>query len=111
MIFSSKRPIGARQRIAEIKRITDDRGIKSLARELMLFLLECLGRVETRADAQEQRMRIDRQPHHEMSSEDSEVEIIPNDDRRHAGASVMAGDLDAVGRGIKHALAFANRVV
>src|ERR1051326_5431207 len=77
----------------------------------MLLLFEGFGGVETRAYAQEQRTRIDRQSRRKVIGEHCEIESFTNDDPRHAGAGVMAGDLDAVGGGIDHALAFANGIV
>ena len=54
--------IKAGLRILEIKRIGHIGGIESLAHELMLLVLESLGRRERIHDAQEQRVRVSRQP-------------------------------------------------
>src|ERR1700749_500632 len=46
-----------------------------------------------------------------MIGEAFHIEIIADDDRRHPGTAVMAGDFDAIGGSVKHALGFADRVI
>src|SRR5689334_15416561 len=85
-----ERAIRARLRIPVVQRLADRSGIKSLAHQKLLLLLEGLGRIEGSRDADEQRLRISRQPPRQMGCEIIEVEAIGGDDRRHAGAAVMA---------------------
>src|ERR1700753_2012896 len=106
-----ERNIIARARIPIMQRLVDGRRIESLAHQDLLFLLEGLGGIERGGDPQEQRVCVCRQPAREMIPELSEIEAIIDHDRGHAGATVMAGDLDAIGRRIEHAFACADRFI
>src|SRR5262245_53179021 len=56
-------------------------------------------------------MRVNRQPLPEVSSKIPDIEIVAHHDGGHAGATVRACDLDAIGRGVEHAFARPDRVV
>src|SRR5690348_2944504 len=58
--------IAARLRLAKMQRLADRGRIKSLTNQNLLLLLEGLGGIERGGDAQEQRMRIRRQPPRKM---------------------------------------------
>src|SRR5690348_5877750 len=69
-----ERKIVARLRLAIMQRLPDRGRIKSLAHQNLLLLLEGLGGIERGGDAQEQRMRIRRQPAREMIGQTFEIE-------------------------------------
>src|SRR3954454_8428981 len=106
-----ERNIGAGLRVQHEQRIGDRARIKSLARELALFLLERLGRIELARDAYEDGVSIGRQALSEMGGQRLDVKALVHHDRAHAGAAVGAGDADAVGGGVDHAGEIAHGVV
>src|SRR3954447_7406145 len=106
-----QRDIGAGFRVQHEHRIGDRARIKSLARELGLFLLERLGRIELARDAYEDGVSIGRQALSEMGGQRLDVKALVHHDRAHAGAAIGAGDVDAVGGGIDHAGEIAYGVV
>ena len=100
---------GLRGGIVEIDRIADGVRIEALLHQIDLLLLEGRGHVDVLAEAQEHRPRIVRQPLGEVVAERRQVEVVGDDDRRHAGAAVAARHVDAVDIGVLHAVEGADR--
>src|SRR5487761_2467996 len=102
---------GAGLRIPEEKRVCHAVWIEPGADQVLLFLLEGFGVVQCRANADENRAGIGRQPAREMIPEYPEVKAIVDHDRRHSGAAIGARDGDAVGGGVDDAGAIGDRLV
>src|SRR5215813_13434573 len=73
---------------SEKKRIAHRCGVETFAHQDMLLLLEGLGGIEPGADADEERMRIGRQPARQMLGQRLETEIFTDHDRRHSGTAI-----------------------
>src|SRR3954453_338749 len=106
-----QRDIGAGLRVQHEQRVGDRARIKPLARELALFLLERLGRIELARDAYEDGMSIGRQALSKMGGQRLEDEALVYHDRAHACAAIGAGDADAVGGGVDHVAEVAHGVI
>src|SRR5690348_13485906 len=104
-------PIIARGRILPEKWLTDHGGVKSIADQLLLFLLESLGGIERLAQPDEDRNRVIRQTVEQMVGERDEIEPIAGHDRRHAGTAIGAGNADAISRGVENARTVSDRIV
>src|SRR3954447_11687032 len=106
-----KRDVGAGLRVQHEQWIGDRARIKSLSRELGLFLFERLGRIELARDAYDDRVSIGRQALCEMGGQRPDDEALVDHDRAHAGAAIGAGNADAVGGGVDDAGEIAHGVV
>src|SRR3984893_4596510 len=102
--------IGAGGWISEEQPIVERSRIEALANQLLLFLLEGLGGVERRANADEHRVRVSRQAARETTSEILKIEAIVDHDCRHSGAAIGAGNHDAIGRGIDYTCDIPHRI-
>ena len=95
--------IRAPARIVEVDRIGGHAGIEALRHQIGLLLLERHRHLDLAAHAQEQRPRVAGQQRVEMRAQGREIDRIVGDDRRHAGAALVARHGDAVHGGVADA--------
>src|SRR5512132_2929423 len=88
-------------RVVEIDRVIARCGVESLFHEIDLLLLKGGGDVDLVAQADEDRSGIVGQPLDQMATKRRQVEMLLGNYRRHTGAAVTAGNLDAVDVGLQ----------
>src|SRR5947207_1870504 len=89
-----------RLRIVEIDRVRNGLRIEALTHHVDLLLLEGRGDLDLVLDAHEQRPRILRQVRDEIGVQRLEIATAAAYDRRHTGAAVASGNLDAIDVGV-----------
>ncbi len=90
------------RQIVEVNRIGDDSRIIAFRNERSFRLLERVGRRERALDAHKERPRIGRQARRDMAAQLGEIEMLPEHQRRHAGAPVGTGNGDAINDRFSH---------